>query len=193
MTAELVPISDFVAELAGSGARPASGAVAAVVAALAASLVERVADGSRAQWPEAAGAVAQAQALNRRARSLAQRGAAAYGEARAALDAVGQGEDTSALRNWQLGKTVAAAAGPPLALAACAADIAQLAAGAAVSGDGALVADAVVAAKLAAAAADSAAHLVAINLVAGSDAERLALARQRATAAAEAARSAVTT
>jgi formiminotetrahydrofolate cyclodeaminase len=193
MTPELVPISDFVAELSGSGGRPGSGAVAAVVAALAASLVERVADGSRAQWPEAAGAVAQARALNRRARSLARRGAAAYGEARAALDAVGQGEDTSALRNWQLGKTVAAAAGPPLALAACAADIAQLAAGAAVSGDGALVADAVVAAKLAAAAADSAAHLVAINLVAGSDAERLALARQRATAAAEAARSAVTT
>jgi hypothetical protein len=77
-------------------------------------------------------------------------------------------------------------------LGACAADVASLAAVVAVHGTPDLRANAVVAAKLAAAVADCAAHLVEINLVAGADQDRIGLARRRAQTASEAARSAAT-
>jgi formiminotetrahydrofolate cyclodeaminase len=136
--------------------------------------------------------VAQAQALGRRALVLAESLADAYDAARQALGAVGEAGGDPTLRDLDLGRVVAAAAEPPLALGACAADIALLAAVVAVHGPPDLRANAVVAAKLAAAVADSAAHLVEINLVAGADEEQIGLARRRARAASEAARSAAT-
>ena len=154
---------------------PAGGAVAALVAALAASLTSAAADRSRAGWAEAGGVRSQAQALRRRATVLAQRDADAYAAARKAL--------AERAGDFELGTAVREAAGPPLELAASAADIAALACAVAEHGAGDVRADAVVAACLAAAAAGAAEHLVRINLVVGGDEQLAARARAFAQAA----------
>ena len=152
---------------------PGGGAVAALVAALAASLAAAAADRSRTEWEEAGGARAQAQALRRRAIELAEHDAAAYATARDALahsrlePGVGSATQEQATRDWRLGVAVEKAAGPPLELAATAADIAELAAVIATRGASDVRADAVIAAMLAAAATRAAAQLVQINLVVG--------------------------
>jgi methenyltetrahydrofolate cyclohydrolase len=178
-------------ELAEGDGYPAGGAVAALVAALAGSLAAAAADRSRSEWNEAGGARAQAQALRRRALELAERDAVAYATAREALatrrpdsQLEASVEDQDA-RDWRLGVAVKQAAGPPLELAASAADIAQLAAGIARFGAEDVRADAVVAAVLGAAAARAAAWLVQVNLVVG-DQEPSVLARRYAEAAAAA-------
>jgi methenyltetrahydrofolate cyclohydrolase len=170
---------------------PGGGAVAALVAALAASLAAAAADRSRTGWDEAGGARAQAQALRRRAIELAERDAAAYAAARDALarrllePGVTPGAQQAA-RDWQLGTAVERAAGPPLELAATAADIAELGGVIATRGAADVRADAVVAALLAAAATRAAAQLVQINLVVGEQ-QPAVLARRYADAAAAAA------
>jgi methenyltetrahydrofolate cyclohydrolase len=170
---------------------PGGGAVAALVAALAASLAAAAADRSRTRWEDAGGARAQAQALRRRAIELAERDAAAYAAAREALarrglePGVTPGEDQAA-RDWRLGTAVERAAGPPLELAATAADIAELGGVIAMHGAAEVRADAVVAAMLAAAATRAAAQLVQINLVVGEQ-QPAVLARGYADAAAAAA------
>jgi methenyltetrahydrofolate cyclohydrolase len=189
-------IASLADRLAESDAYPASGAVAAWVAALAASLAAAAADRSRAQWDEAGGARAQAQALERLATQLAERDAAAYAVARQALaqgregSEPGQTAEDQEARDWRLGVAVEQAAGPPLELAARAADIAELAATVADHGADDVRADAVVAAVLAAAASRAAARLVEVNLVVGGDKHPAALARRYARAAADAAASA---
>jgi formiminotetrahydrofolate cyclodeaminase len=166
---------------------PPGGATAALVAALAASLAAAAADRSRAQWDEAGGACAQAQALRRRAAELAERDVAAYAAARTALAQrhleTEVAEDDGA-RNWRLGVVVEEAARPPLELAARAADIAELAGVIATHGADDVRADAVIAAQLAAAAARAAAILVRINLVLGGEQQSPALAQRYADAAA---------
>jgi methenyltetrahydrofolate cyclohydrolase len=175
---------------------PSGGSAAAQAAALAASLAAAAADQSRARWEEAGGARAQAQALHRRAVDLAERGAAAYALARRALAErglraeAGAAEQHQQRRDWRLGAVVEEAAGPPLELAASAADIAELAGVIATRGADDVRADAVIAAELAAAAARAAARLVQINLVVGDNEETVALARGYAEAAAAAAASA---
>jgi formiminotetrahydrofolate cyclodeaminase len=158
------------------------GAVAATVASLAASLAAAAADRSRAEWPEAPGARAQALALHRRASRLAPLIAAAHAAAAGALADRG-GED----RDQRIGAAVRAAAEPPLELAATASDIAELAGTIAAHGAVEIRADAAVAGLLAAAAARSAAHLVEINLVVGGEESFSARARGFAEAAARAA------
>jgi formiminotetrahydrofolate cyclodeaminase len=171
---------------------PAGGATAAFVAALAASLAAAAADHSREQWDDAGGACAQARALRRRAAELVERNVAAYAAARSALGQrhleadVGEGDEA---RNWRLGVAVEEAAGPPLELAAGAADIAELAGLIATNGADDVRADAVIAAELAAAAARAAARLVRINLVLGVDQHSAALAQRYADTAAAAAAS----
>jgi formiminotetrahydrofolate cyclodeaminase len=171
---------------------PGGGAVAALVAALAASLAAAAADRSRTGWDEAGGARAQAQALRRRTIELAERDAAAYAAAREALarlareTGIGPDGEDQAARDWQLGTVVERAAGPPLELAASAADIAELSAVIAVRGAADVRADAVVAAILAAAATRAAAQLVQINLVVGEQ-EPAVMARRYAAAATAAA------
>jgi formiminotetrahydrofolate cyclodeaminase len=179
-------------ELPETDEYPSGGVSAAVVAALAASLAAAAADHSREHWDDAGGARAQAQALRRRAAELAERDAAAFAAARSALarrrpEAEVTGDDDA--RNWRLGVAVGEAARPPLELAATAADIAELAGIIAVRGADEVRADAVIAAKLAAAAARSAAILVRINLVLGGDQQSSALAQRWAEAAAAAAAS----
>jgi formiminotetrahydrofolate cyclodeaminase len=185
-------IAAFAEELAEGDGYPAGGAVAALVAALAASLVAAAADRSRAEWGEAGGVRAQAQALHRRAVELAGRDAASYAVAREALaervprsERHAPGSDQAA-RDWRLGEAVEQAAEPPLELAASAADIAALAAVVAAKGAGDVRADAAIAAVLGAAAARAAARLVRINLVVG-DQQPGNLAQDYAEAAAAAA------
>lgn len=183
--------AEAILSLAVQDGLPAGGAVTGIVVALSAALLSGVADRSREGWPGAAGAVAQAQALQRRARTQAREDVRAYASAREALSS-GSGEQPhSDQRDWALGRTVAAAADPPLAVARCAEDVAQLAATVAAHGSLEVRADAVVAAELAAAAAAAAAHLVEVNLVVGSDEERAGRARAHARRAAEAARAAI--
>jgi formiminotetrahydrofolate cyclodeaminase len=180
-------IDALLAEPAEGDAYPVSGAVAAVVAGLAASLAAAAADRSRDQWEDAAGARAQAQALCRRAMELAQQDATRFATARDAL--ARRGSPDIQASDYELGDAIARAAEPPLALAAGAADTARLAAEIAQHGAGEVSVDAVIAAQLAAAAADAAARLVEVNLVVGGDPDLAVQAREYA---AEAARTADT-
>jgi formiminotetrahydrofolate cyclodeaminase len=152
---------------------------------MSAALLEVAAERAPASWAEAPGAVAQARALHRRAHALTGEVSAAYEAARMALAGAKAGMSTPQ-RDFSFGRTVAAAAEPPLRLAACAADIAQLAALLAGHGPPDLRADVTLAARLAAAAAAGAADLVEINLVVGCDPEQVAAARRYATLAARA-------
>jgi methenyltetrahydrofolate cyclohydrolase len=178
-------------QLASGDAQPPGGAIAALVAAWAASLAAAAADRSRSEWVEAGGARAQAQALRTRALNLAERGAHAHAEAletleeRAAL--INPSGDREEIRDWRLGVAVEEAAEAPLELAACGLDIAHLAHTVATHAAGDVRADAVVAAQLAAAAARAGAHLVKINLVVGGEHEAAARAHALADAAGEAA------
>lgn len=175
--------------LAEGDADPAGGAGAGIVAALAASLAAATADRSRKQWEGAGGARAQAQLLRRRALALAEKDADAYAAARAALTERG-GTGDPIERDMKIGDAVSEAAQVPLQISATAADIAQLAGEIATHGNAEIRADAAIAAILAAAAAEAAAHLVEINLIAGADRELVALAQRRAQAASSAASSA---
>jgi formiminotetrahydrofolate cyclodeaminase len=160
---------DLSEPMATGDAEPTGGALAGVVAALAASLIAAAAGRSRATWEEAAAVRAQAQALRRRALGLA--GATAEAHSGAVSRLAARGDGGSEARDWELGRSVSAAAEPPLVLTACGRDLAELAGLAAEHADPDVRADAVVAAMLAAAAARSAAHLVAINLITGADAQ----------------------
>jgi formiminotetrahydrofolate cyclodeaminase len=187
------PAEQLIAQLVGdhgqAGAYPAGGAVAALAAALAASLAAAAADRSRADWDEAAGIRAQAQALGRRAAGLVEQDRLRYGQAREALDQRRSDIPPDHIRDWSLGLAIRSAAEPPLELAATAADIAELSATIARRGAGDVRADAVIAACLAAAAARAAAVLVRVNLVVGGESEAAVLAARYARAAVSAAES----
>jgi len=187
---KLLPEAELAARLARQDGVPASGVITGLVVGLAASLLSAAAERSREAWPGAPGALAQAEALRRRAHALAQDNSQAYHDARLALAGGGEPVAGSAQRDWALGRVVAAAADPPLALAGTADDVAQLARALAEQGAPEVRADVVVAAELAAGAAASAAHLVEVNLVVGADQQRTGRARRHAHSAAEAARAA---
>ena len=151
------PLSQVLDTIADDSRLPGGGAVAALVVSMAAALVAMAARRSRDVWPGAAGAVAQADVLRRRAAPLAGAGAKAYSDAAAMLD-------ERRRRGDDLGRALARAAELPLLVAQVAADVAALARDVADSGDPAVRGDAVAAALLAEAAARAAAHLVEINL-----------------------------
>jgi methenyltetrahydrofolate cyclohydrolase len=182
-------LREFLDELAGEGRTPGGGSVAALVTAMAAGLLAKVARGSVDTWPEAAGIAAQAESLRARAAPLAQADAEQY---EAALRARGQsGEGQGVRQDFALGQAYAKAAEPPLQIAQVASDVAQLALTVAQNGDAALWADAVTAALLAAAAATAAAELVAVNLTTSAGDRRVleaAKVAEEAARAAEAAR-----
>ncbi len=171
--------AELSAPLAEGEADPAGGPLAAVVAALAASLLAAAANRSRDGWDGAAGARAQAQALRRRALRLAEGDAAAYADARAALAQRG-GPADSQDRDARIGEAVSLAGQVPLEIGAAAGDVAQLATEIATHGTAEVRADAAIAAILAAGVAGATAKLVEINLVAGADEQLVTLARRRA-------------
>ncbi len=129
-------LRDFLDEIAGEGRTPGGGSVAALVTAMAAGLLAKVARGSTGTWPEAAGIAAQAESLRARAAPLAQADAEQY---EAALLARGQsGEGQGARQDFALGQAYAKAAEPPLQIAQAASDVAQLALTVAQNGEAAL-------------------------------------------------------
>src|SRR6266851_3376509 len=159
-------LREFLDEVGAEGRTPGGGSVAALVTAIAAGLLAKVARTSAATWPEAAGIAAQAESLRDRSAPLVQADADQYEAALRARRQSGEGQ------------------GARLDFALLALTVAQ-------NGDRALYADAVTAALLAAAAAKAAAELVAVNLTASADDPRVleaAKAAEEAARAAEAAR-----
>jgi formiminotetrahydrofolate cyclodeaminase len=183
-------LREFLDEIAGESRTPGGGSAAALVTAIAAGLLAKVARSSVDIWPEAAGIAAQAECLRDRATPLAQADAEQYEAAIRARDEASdqQGER----RDFALGQAYAKAAEPPLQIVRAANDVAQLAIAVAESGNPALRADAVTAGLLAAAAASAAAELVAVNLTASASDQRVLEAAKLAEEAARAAETART-
>jgi len=141
---------------------PGAGPLAAQVTASAAELLAQLARGSTDSWAEAAAVAAQAQLLHDRAAPLGELASRAYEDA---VTAVGGDQE--------VGMAYARAAEPPLRIAEAAADVAALAAHVARNGNPSDRADAVVAGVLAAGSARAAAELVAANLTAPANDERV--------------------
>ena len=181
-------LREFLDEIAAEGRTPGGGSAAALVTAIAAGLLAKVARGSGGTWSEAAGIAAQAECLRDRVTPLAETVAEQYEAALRAREEIGgeQGER----RDFALGQAYAKAAQPPMQIVRAANDVAQLAIVVAESGDPALRADAVTAALLAAAAASAGAELVAVNLTASAGDPRVLEAAKLAEDAARAAETA---
>jgi formiminotetrahydrofolate cyclodeaminase len=181
-------LREFLDEVAAEGRTPGGGSAAALVTAIAAGLLAKVARGSGDAWPEAAGMAAQAESLRDRAAPLADEDAEQYEAAiRAGKES---GLEPGERRDFALGQAYAKAAEPPLQIARIASDVAQLAVAVAENGNPALRADAIAAALLAAAAASAAAELVAVNLTASASDSRVLEAAKLAEEAARAAQEA---
>jgi methenyltetrahydrofolate cyclohydrolase len=178
-------LDEFLEEMAGDRLTPGGGSLAAVVTAASAALLAKVARASRDGWVDAAGAAAQAESLRARAEPLAQMSAEQYETAVVALANVGA--ESPERRDFAVGRAYARAAEPPLKIVETATDVAQLAVTVAKNGEPSLRADAATAAALAAAAARAASELVAVNLTASTNDERVARARKLAGLAARAA------
>jgi formiminotetrahydrofolate cyclodeaminase len=164
---------------------PGAGAIAGLTAANAAALVELAARATDGQdWPEAAGAAAQARKLRERLVPLARQDAEAY------QAAVGQLQERG--DDFALGEALARAADVPLEIADHAENVAALASEAAARANPDLRADASAAAALALGAAWAAAKLVEVNLAMHSEDARLARARQIAAGVTRTAREALT-
>jgi formiminotetrahydrofolate cyclodeaminase len=169
-------LHDFLDTVAAETSAPGGGSVAAVVTAFAAALVAMGARFSREEWEDAAGAVAQAEALRARVLPLADEDARAYESVLVALRLPTELEPEA--RDAALGRALSRAADVPLAIAEAALDVAGLAAEVAERGNPNLRGDAVTAALLAEAAVRATANLVEINLATREDDERLARARE---------------
>jgi formiminotetrahydrofolate cyclodeaminase len=168
---------------------PGGGSVAALVVGMAASLATMAARFSVDHWDGAAGAVAQGDALRRRALPLAEEDAEAYERALEALRAPRSGDPEA--RDREIGDALAHAAEIPLRIAEIATDVAELAAEVAERGNENLRGDAAAAAVLAEAGARVAANLVVINLTMREEDERVHRALWLADAAARSAHRAV--
>ena len=179
-------LREFLDDVAAAGRTPGGGSAAALVTALAAALLAKIARTSTA-WPESRGIAAQAESLGDRAAPLAQADAEEYEAALQAREDDGGQAEAGERRDFALGRAYARAAEPPLQIARAAADVAELAVVVARNGDPAFHADAVIAALLAAAAANSAAELVGVNLTASARDERVREAGRLAESAARAA------
>ena len=143
----------LLSKIASSAPAPASGSAVAAVVAAAAALVQKVASLSVKKWSEATETHARAERLRLQSEELIEQDADAYLDY---LEAVRSGQGVAGAR----ARTVQV----PLEIVRAAAEVAELAEKSASSGNQKLRADAVVAAMLAAAAAESAAYLVGVNL-----------------------------
>ena len=169
-------VDELLSALAAGEPDPGSGSAAAIVVAMAASLLAKVARSAHESWPEAAGAAAQAQALRARATPLADADALVYRDAHARLGRT-EGADHT------LAASLDRAADVPLEIARVGADVAVLAREVSERCDPALRPDVLGAAVLAAAAAQAAAQLVEANLTVAGDDPRVAEANAYANAA----------
>jgi formiminotetrahydrofolate cyclodeaminase len=153
-------VAEWLDELAGARAAPGGGSALAMSVANAAAVLAMA-----ARVSDNPGFVAQAETLRQRSAPLAQLDADTYEQALAARDALPE-TLTGEQRDWELGRAFARAAEPPLEIARCAADVAELAADLAVGGSPAIRADAIAAAALAAGAARACVAMVEVNLTA---------------------------
>jgi formiminotetrahydrofolate cyclodeaminase len=168
--------------LDGIGSRepaPGGGSTAAVVGAMAAALCTKA-----ARFSDDPGAAAQAEHLRRRLTGLAREDAEVFVRALRDLDEPRDPDPDR--RDWQLGRSLAAAADVPLRIAEACADVAELAADLARRGKPELQPDAAGAAVLAEAAARVCAHLVAVNLGATAEDARVRHVESLAAAAGQA-------
>ena len=150
--------------------------MAAIVTAFAASLTSMAARFATEQWEDAAGAVAQAEALRARVLPLAEEDANAYENF---LVARRMSEEVDAdIRDAAVGDALSRAADVPLAIAEAALDVASLAAELVEHGNPNLRGDAATAALLAEAAVRATANLVEINLATREGDERIERARE---------------
>lgn len=166
-------VRDLLATLAARSPAPGAGAVAALGAVLAAALTAMT-----ARFSDDAATAAAADALRERAEPLADADGVAYREFLAALR---QPRDPDpAARDAAVRRARDATVAVPVEIGEVAADVARLAARLAADGNPNLHGDAVAAGLLAAAAAGTAAEVVAANLGADADDPRLRRARELA-------------
>jgi methenyltetrahydrofolate cyclohydrolase len=178
-------LKDLLEEVASPDLAPGGGFIAAIAVSMAAGLVAMAARRSRDHWPEAGGAVAQADALRLRVAPLAQLNAEAYVNAVAALRQENSDAEPEA-RDEAIARALSRAAGIPLQICEAASDVSTLAAAVAEHGEPNLRADAATAALLSEAGARAAATLVEINLATTSEDERVTRARELVAAASSA-------
>jgi methenyltetrahydrofolate cyclohydrolase len=169
-------VGELCETVAGETSAPGGGSVAAIAGGLAASLVAMAARFSSEQWEDAAGAVAQAEALRARLLPLADEDASAYENFLLARRMSQEVE--SEVRDAAIGDALSRAADVPLAIAEASLDVASLAAELAEHGNPNLRGDAATAALLAEAAVRATANLVEINLATREGDERIAHARE---------------
>jgi len=165
-----LPLGEVLERVSARTPGPGGGSVAAIATALAAGLTLMAVGFSSDDWEARANLAARAASLRRRAEQLAD-------------------EDADAYARYLETREVERIVATPLAVAAAAAEVAELAARAASEGNPRLTADAAAGAVLAAAAARVAASLVRVNLADREDARVGAtngLARRAAEAAARA-------
>jgi formiminotetrahydrofolate cyclodeaminase len=169
-------VADLCETVAAQTSAPGGGSVAAIVTAFAASLTAMAARFATENWEDAAGAVAQAEALRARVLPLAEEDARAYENfllARRMSDEV-----DSEIRDAAVGEALSRAADVPLSIAEAALDVASLAAELAERGNPNLRGDAATAALLSEAAVRATANLVEINLATREGDERIERARE---------------
>ena len=175
MAAPLDFSSQSVAELcdtiSAETSAPGGGSVAAVVGAMGASLVAMAARFSKEQWEDAAGAVAQAEALKARLLPLAEEDASAYENVLLALRMPKDVDEE--VRDAAIGEALSRATDVPLAIAEAAVDVATLACELAQRGNQNLHGDAAAAVFLAEAVVRTCANLVEVNLATREGDERL--------------------
>jgi methenyltetrahydrofolate cyclohydrolase len=169
-------VADFCESVAAKTSAPGGGSVAAIVTGFAASLAAQTARFSAEQWEDAAGAVAQAEALRARVLPLADEDARAYESFLAARRMPTEIE--TEVRDAAIGAALSRAAEVPLAIAEAAIDVASLACELAERGNQNLRGDAATAVLLAEAAVRAMANFVEINLGMREEDERVARARE---------------
>jgi formiminotetrahydrofolate cyclodeaminase len=169
-------VAEFCDTISAETSAPGGGSVAAVVGAMAASLAAMAARFSREQWEDAAGAVAQAEALKARLLPLAEEDARAYEDVLLALRTPKEVDEE--VRDAAIGDALSRATDVPLAIAEAALDVATLASELVERGNPNLQGDAAAAVFLADGAVRTSANLVEINLATREGDERLERARE---------------
>jgi formiminotetrahydrofolate cyclodeaminase len=168
-------VAEFCDTISAETSAPGGGSVAAVVGALGAALAAMAARFSKEQWEDAAGAVAQAEALKARLLPLADEDARAYENVLLALRMPNEVDEE--VRDAAIGDALSRAADVPMAIAEAAVDVATLGCELAQRGNPNLHGDAAAAVFLAEAAVRTSANLVEINLATREGDERLDRAR----------------
>jgi formiminotetrahydrofolate cyclodeaminase len=182
------PVGDFIDLLAEEEA-PGGGSAAAVTVTMAAGLVVMVARASKNHWPEAGGAIGQAEAFRARVAPLAQADAEVYKDAVTILRR--REEVSERYRDQTLRDALERSAEIPVRIVEAGCDLACLAALLVENGNPEVRADAAVACVLAEGGARAAALLVESNLGATQDDARVRHVRSLVEVAADAAKRAL--